>query len=180
MQLLFATYGTFSKFSSLLGDTQVVFADYVNKVNPAGKVQKRGIVVTEKNIYKHDPKNYKVKKFGTPIVDVIGISLSKTRDTFVVLHCKGHYRDLVLDLGLAGNERYSEFVTIIVQERKKLTGEMLKVEFSEKIPYNNSRTATKPGQNCTLTFEASMDPKVVGSVFKTGKGNVNTVTYRNL
>lgn len=57
----------------MLGDTQIMFADYVNKVNNKGKTQKRGIVVTEKNIYKHDPKNYKVKKFGTPLVEVISI-----------------------------------------------------------------------------------------------------------
>lgn len=78
MSNLFATYG----------DTEVLFADYVTlfdfsskfltveqlvKVNKAGKSQKRGIVVTEKNIYKHDPKNYKVKKFGTPIVEITKI-----------------------------------------------------------------------------------------------------------
>jgi hypothetical protein len=45
----------------------------VIKVNKVGKSQKRGIVVTEKNIYKHDPKNYKVKKFGTPLVEVRSI-----------------------------------------------------------------------------------------------------------
>ena len=45
----------------------MLFADYVNKVNPVGKVQKRGLVVTEANIYKHHPKTYAVIKFGTPI-----------------------------------------------------------------------------------------------------------------
>jgi len=52
MQLLFSSYG----------DTQIMFADYSNKVNKVGKSQKRGLVVTEKNIYKHDPKNYKVSR----------------------------------------------------------------------------------------------------------------------
>jgi myosin-1 len=63
MQLLFSTYG----------DQEVMFADYMNKVNRVGKAQRRGIVVTDKNIYKHDPKNYKVKKFGTPIIEIVGI-----------------------------------------------------------------------------------------------------------
>jgi myosin-1 len=58
---------------TFIGDTEVTFADYVNKINPKGKSQKRGIVVTEKNIYKHDPKNYKVKKFGTPLASVTSI-----------------------------------------------------------------------------------------------------------
>lgn len=42
MQLLLSTYD----------DTVIMFADYVNKVNGVGKSQKRGIVVTNKNIYK--------------------------------------------------------------------------------------------------------------------------------
>jgi len=51
-----------TKLFSTHGDTEIVFADYVDKVNKGGKGQKRGIVVTEKNVYKHDPKNYKIKK----------------------------------------------------------------------------------------------------------------------
>lgn len=109
-----------------------MFADYTNKVNNKGKSQKRGIVVTEKNIYKHDPKNYKVKKFGTPLVEVVSISMSKTKDSFVIVHCREPYRDLVLDLGIEGAERYSEFVTVVVQEIKKITGNTIPVLFSDQ------------------------------------------------
>jgi len=169
MQLLFNSYG----------DAEVHFADYVNKVNPVGKTQKRGIVVTEKNIYKHDPKNYKVKKFGTPLINVTSISLSKNKDSFCVVHCKEPYRDFVLDLGLDGTpEKYSEFVTVIVQEIRKLTGNTVDVRFNDRIQYNNSRNDKKPGQDCTLTFEAATDPKLKGSIFKTGKNNVNVVQYK--
>jgi len=167
MQRLFSTYG----------DTAVMFADYTNKVNKNGKSQRRGIVVTEKNIYKHDPKNYKVKKFGTPLVDVKSISLSTKKDTFVLVHVKEPQRDLILDLGTEGQEKFSEFVTTLVQEYKKLTGNALLVSFNDRITYNNSRAKEKPGVDCFLSFEMSSDPKLKGSVFKTGKGNSNVVQY---
>jgi myosin-1 len=57
IQHLFATYG----------DTHVHFAEYASKANSKNKIQKRGVVVTDRNIYKHDPKNYKIKKYETPI-----------------------------------------------------------------------------------------------------------------
>lgn len=167
MQNLFATYG----------DTQVMFADYSNKINNKGKSQKRGIVVTEKNIYKHDPKNYKVKKFGTPLAEVTSISLSPRKDSFVVVHCRPPYRDLVLDLGIDGVDKYSEFVTVIVQEIRKLTGNTISVTFSDQITYNNSRDKNKPGVECTLGFQPNTDPKATGNVFKPGKNNYNQVLY---
>mmetsp|Transcript_27233 Transcript_27233/g.38371 ORF Transcript_27233/g.38371 Transcript_27233/m.38371 type:complete len:1003 (-) Transcript_27233:51-3059(-) len=168
MQNLFNSYG----------DTQIMFADYVNKVNRVGKSQKRGIVITEKNIYKHDPKSYKVKKFGTPIVEAVSVSLSPKPDTFIVVKCKDPHRDLILDAGINGEERFSEFVTCLVQEYKKLTGNTLPVNFEDRITYNNSRAQGKPGVNATLSFEQVMDPKMKGQcVFKNGKNNANVVQY---
>jgi len=167
MQVLFSNYG----------DSQIMFADYVNKVNNKGKSQKRGIVVTEKNVYKHDPKNYKVKKFGTPLVEVTSISMSPRKDSYVVVHCREPYRDMILDLGIEGVEKYSEFVTVLVQEIKKLTNTVIPVYFNDQILYNNSREANKPGIQCSLGFQPNNDPKSVGCVFKPGKSNHNVVLY---
>ncbi|GAM19588.1 hypothetical protein SAMD00019534_027630 [Acytostelium subglobosum LB1] len=153
MQSLFQTYG----------DTEVLFADYVIKVNPKGTPQKRGIVVTNANIYKHDPKNYKVKKYGTPLVDITSISVSPNRDTFLVIHCKPPQRDFVLDLGINGYEAVSEIVTVLVQQVQRLTGVRLKVQFTQSITYNNARPK---GADTMLTFQASTDPKLNGSAFK--------------
>jgi hypothetical protein len=50
-----------------------MFAENTNKINRVGKSQKVGIVVTEKNIYKEDPKSYKVKKFGTPLANISSV-----------------------------------------------------------------------------------------------------------
>jgi myosin-1 len=54
LQALFSTYG----------DTQVLFADEVTKVNRGGSADRRVIVVTEQNIYKLDPKSYKVHRLS--------------------------------------------------------------------------------------------------------------------
>ena len=57
---------------------------------------------------------------------------------------------------------------------------MVLVNFSDMFSDSvaNSRKMNKSGQNNTLTFEASTDPKVQGSVFKTGKKNLNKVMFR--
>jgi len=122
MQQLFQKYG----------DTQINFADYVYKVNRKCKLDKRAIVVTEKNIYKNDPKNYKVKKYGYPIVECKSISVSTQKDTYIVVHATEPKRDIIIDLGVEGPEKVSEFVCVIVDEYKRLTGQRLKVNFSDR------------------------------------------------
>jgi len=102
------------------------------------------------------------------------------KDTFCIVHCNSPYRDFVLDLGVDGTpEKYSEFVTCIVHEVKKLNDNNIQVNFSDSIRYNNSRDEKKPGTECTLTFESTNDQKVKGSVFKSGKNNTNTIQYKS-
>jgi len=157
----------FEKF----GDSQVLYADYVTKINSNDKGQKRAIVVTDKYIHKQDPKNYKVKKFETPLAQIISIGVSSKEDTFIVIQAKEPYRDLVLDLGLSGEERVSEFVSVIVMFAKKNLGVDIKVQVSDNINYNTARTPKKPqGSPSTLRFQKATDPKQKGSVFKSDKG----------
>jgi len=57
--------------------------------------------------------------------------------------CKNPYRDIVLDLGIDGTtERYSEFVTVLVQQIKKLADPPT-VTFANTVKYNNSRDEKK-------------------------------------
>ncbi len=65
-----------------IGDSEVLFADYIIKVNSKSKADYRAVVVTDKHIYKQDPKNYKVKKFETPLDQITDISMSPKEDTF--------------------------------------------------------------------------------------------------
>jgi len=157
----------FSRF----GDSQVLYADYVTKVNSKDKGQRRAIVVTDKFIHKQDPKNYKVKKFETPLTEITSIALSSKEDCFVIIHAREPYRDLVLDMGLASEERYSEFVSVICFFVKKTLGIDIKVEIMDNIPYNTARTPkNSKGNPSVLTFQKATDPKQVGSQFKGVKG----------
>eukprot|EP01113_Clastostelium_recurvatum_P018679 TRINITY_DN2199_c0_g3_i1.p1 TRINITY_DN2199_c0_g3~~TRINITY_DN2199_c0_g3_i1.p1 ORF type:complete len:1027 (-),score=334.99 TRINITY_DN2199_c0_g3_i1:84-2738(-) len=162
MQRLFSTYG----------DTEVLFAEYVVKINARDKIEKRGIVVTNANIYKHDPKNYKVKKIGIPLVDVMGLSLSPYRDTFMLIHLRPPLRDLLIDLGANGHESFSEMATILYNTVFKLTGRQIPVNIVSQITYNNGRPKN---QDFTLTFQE--DPKVQASTFKNVKSHVNCILY---
>jgi len=165
----------FQKF----GDTEILFADYVNKVNKKTKAQKRALVVTEKNIYKQDPGNYKVKKYETPLSQISSISLSPNKDCVVIVHAQSPYRDLVVDMGLAADEKYSEFVTVIVDQIKKLKDITIPVNFNGSIKYNNSRTPKNAGVECTMTFQASTDPKQTARVvFQNGKNNQNNALFK--
>ena len=58
--------------------------------------------------------------------------MSKFKDTFVVVLCEPPVRDLVLDFGINGAERTSEFVTTVVQGYKKLNGKDLDVLFLDQ------------------------------------------------
>lgn len=113
-------------------DTHVLFSDYVNKCNSKDKLDYRALMVTNNNIFKQDPKNYKVKAYEVPLVAVKSITLSPLQDGYVVVHANEPYRDLVVDLGINNIERYSEFVTVIVQQVKNLTGNTIQVKFSKE------------------------------------------------
>jgi len=162
----------FSKY----GDSSILFSDEVNKINSKSKAQKRAIVVTESHIYKQDPKNYKIKPYETPLAGIQSISMSSHPDTFVVIHAN-EVRDSLLDLGVTGVEKVSEFVSAIVGQVKILTGNTIPVNFVDTVKYNNARTAKNPGVECTLTFRESNDNKGKGSTFKQGKNNKNEILY---
>jgi len=152
------------------GDSQILFADFVHKLNSGGKTDYRALVVTEKSIYKQDPKNYKIKRYDVPLSQITDISLSPKEDSFVVLHANKPYRDMVVDLALTGEERYSEFVTVIVSQIKNLNGVDVPVKFVENITFNNSRNAKSEGKPYSITFAPTTDPKKIGCTVSGGGG----------
>ena len=81
-------------------------------------------------------------KEAIPLDHITGVSMSPGKDSWVVVKMKAPVRDLVLDLGIHGVERHSEFVTVLHARVKELLKQELKVTFEETIAYNNSR---KPG-----------------------------------
>lgn len=168
----YAVKTLFQKF----GDDQILFADYVDKLNRKAKIQRRVFIVTEKNLYKQDPKSYKVKKTGVPLVSVTGISLTKFEDRWVIIHCSGEHRDLAINTSNEGDEKYSELVTVLLQAVESLTNKKIEVKFYETpISFNNSRKKGMEGKPGSLTFEKA-GPEVPKG-FKKGKNENHIINY---
>jgi len=169
------------KLFTVYGETTVLFSDYAIKVNRHGKGQRRAITVTDKTIYKQDPDNYKVKKGELPISEITDINMHSGKDTFVVIRGKAPWRDIVLDLGISGPEKYSEFVTVICDQYKVLTRATIPVSFVTNIKYNNAREPKSAGIESTVTWQSltTPDPKMLtSSAFKQGKNHVHTIVYK--
>jgi len=140
----------------------VLFADEVTKVNRGGRAEQRDIVVTDQNIYKCDPKSYKIKTFegtlksGIPVSDVVGVSMSTQKDNFIVVHTSDKIRDVVLQIGSSQHEKLSEFVSILAGLYSKTTSKKLPVHFNkDSIEYDNN---AKLGKKQTIVFVS--DPSV--------------------
>lgn len=143
------------------GDSQINFADDLIKVNRKHAAQHQVVVVTDANIYKYKTGKFKLIKFGIPIKSVKGISLSQGKDSYIIVHCDGHYRDMVLDAGFNGQERYSELVTVLFQLVLEITGKEPFVKFAKEgqsIEYNNSRDEKNPGFSVKLNFQEAAAP----------------------
>ena len=178
-----STQRVFQKF----GDQRIEFADYADKVNRKGDVQHRGIVVSNINVYKHDPKKFSVKQEGIPIAACKSITMSRHKDGFVIIHTHdGSNRDLVLDFGTEV-DKLSEFVTVFYQVYQELTHETLTVEFADQVKYNNSAKANKDaqlssprgtdlGRSEALSISFQPTPKPGHSFFKYHKGG-STIYY---
>jgi myosin-1 len=134
------------------GDNEICYCDVVNKTNSAYKMQLRGIVVTNMNIYKHDPKNFKVANKPIPIAEIVDVTVSPTYDQWIIIHTSNKQQDLLLDLSLSSKieeERLSEFVTILTEAYKALTRNDLPVKFSD-----NSSFRGKASKSIQVSFKS--------------------------
>jgi len=106
---------------------------------------------------------------------VRAVRLTNLQDTFMVIEMDPPYRDMVLDLGTNGCERYSELTAILYQRRKEL-GRVIDVTFAKNIKYNNSRLRDNPGVDILLNFEPHPKP-TPGCKFKGPNKSVAVVYY---
>ena len=65
------------------------------------------------------------------------------KDTFVFVIAKEPYRDMVLDLGFSGSERYSELIVVLSKQYQKLKGVNLNVRFAQS--YSKNKTFKRKG-----------------------------------
>src|SRR5690606_2281685 len=73
---------TMTKLLAKYNDQRIEFADHVDKINRSGSVQKRGIVITDHNIFKIHPKKFTPTRAGIPVAVCYKVSLSKFKDGF--------------------------------------------------------------------------------------------------
>lgn len=134
------------------GDKKILFSDTVIKVNKKAKQQYRALILTDFNIYKYEPKKFKMKKQAIPLAGVQSINMSHEHDSYVVIKMAPPERDMVLDLRVNGIEMASEFVTVLHMRLVEM-GKQCPVNFSESVVFNNNRTSKAPGKEWTLTFQ---------------------------
>lgn len=140
------------------GDSKILFSDTMAKVNRKAKAQLRALILTDMNIYKYEPKKYKIKKEAIPLAKVQSIHCSSQEDCYVIVKMEAPLRDLVMDFGTNGSEMCSEFVTVLYSQMQDM-GKGVPVTFEDRIQFNNSRNPGKPGVDNTLTFEKNPSPK---------------------
>eukprot|EP00300_Choanocystis_sp_HF-7_P019518 c20364_g1_i2.p1 GENE.c20364_g1_i2~~c20364_g1_i2.p1 ORF type:complete len:876 (+),score=210.16 c20364_g1_i2:3-2630(+) len=172
------------------GDSRILFADEVTKINPKLKAQRRVFVVTEANMYKYDPVKLVMKKDAMPLARVHSIRVSRGKDTFVVIRMNAPARDVIIDLGLAGVERVSEMVTVLADAVLTKTGNAVPIAFEDSISFNNSREADannpdvtkKPGHDETVSFAPDNAtpkwPEGHISMFVKGKDHAHQILFR--
>ena len=98
------------------GDSKILFSDTMAKVNRKAKAQLRALILTDMNIYKYEPKKYKIKKEAIPLAKVQSIHCSSQEDCYVIVKMEAPLRDLVMDFGTNGSEMCSEFVTVLYSQ----------------------------------------------------------------
>jgi myosin-1 len=81
-------------------------------------MDERAIILTDKYIYKSDPKrNFQMKKSGIIIDDVIGLSLTPGKEQLIVIHLISN-NDLVFYMETK-NDRVGELVGYMMKLKQK-------------------------------------------------------------
>lgn len=141
------------------GDQEILFSDTVVKINRKGQAQVRAFILTDRNMYKYDPKKYSQKKEAIPLAAVKSINMSHKADSYVIIKMQAPERDLCLDLRVNGIEMASEFSTKLHTRLNEL-GRQHEIVFEDTVIFNNSRKKNSPGKDYLLTFgESTMKPE---------------------
>ncbi len=82
------------------------------------KLDERAIVLTDKYLYKLDPKkNFHIRKTGIPIDDIIGLSVTAGNEQLIVVHLISNH-DLVFYMHTK-NDRVGEFVGHVAKLKRR-------------------------------------------------------------
>lgn len=82
------------------------------------KMDERAIILTDKYIYKADPKkNFQIKKVGIPLGDVIGLNITPGKEQLIVVRLISDH-DLIFYMETK-NDRVGEFIGCIAKLKEK-------------------------------------------------------------
>ncbi|PRP73015.1 myosin IA heavy chain, partial [Planoprotostelium fungivorum] len=148
---------------------KILFSDRVNKINQAFKIQPRGLVLGEANLYnikffdkpKKNGTNFEVRRF-TPISEISHLSVSRLADNYLVVHVPSTH-DYVMETA-----KKTIFITLLRRQYKKITGKDLELKILESIAYK-----VRKGREKNLNF--TKDENVVGNAQTKKSGNVLNV-----
>jgi len=112
--------------------------------------------IIQQNIFKLDPKSFKIKKEPVPLMSISGIHLTPKKDHVVVLHLKdGH--SLVVEFSPEEGNREVEFAIDVVQLAAVL-GNKIEIKFADSIPFQVAAHA--------MTLSVAQDVRVKEVTFK--------------
>ncbi|GFO41945.1 unconventional myosin-id-like [Plakobranchus ocellatus] len=114
------------------GFHKVLFSSFVKKTNKFNKTADRGLVLTDKFIYKVDvKKKFKPMGKGTPMTEITGMTVTPGKDQLAIIHLNGG-NDLVLCLeNPAQEERVGELVGVVCSHMHKILKRDLKVNITK-------------------------------------------------
>ncbi|XP_035688494.1 unconventional myosin-Id-like isoform X2 [Branchiostoma floridae] len=152
---------------------EVLFSAHVKKVNHHNKSSDRAVLVTDKFLYKLDPKKgYKAMKQGTPLAQMTGVSVTPGQDQLIAVHLAGG-NDLVLCVTAImprQDQRVPELLAVLCDAYKRVNKKDLKVTVSNRLQCmlgNKNRTVTvrshDKGAGVTFRKDGSTSLVLVGT-----------------
>ncbi|CAF3153265.1 unnamed protein product [Rotaria sp. Silwood2] len=98
--------------------THVLFSTLAVKLNTHIKMDERAIILTDKYIYKLDPKkNFHIRKTGIPLDDIIGLSVTSGNEQLIIVHLTSNH-DLIFYMHTK-NDRVGEFVGHVAKLKRR-------------------------------------------------------------
>lgn len=147
---------------------EVKFSGHVRKINKNNKCEDRALLITDKFIYKLDPrKSYKPMKSGVPLRKIKGVSVSSGTDQLFIIHIDGA-DDLVTCIQKTNPEyddRAPEAVAVMLQLVNGHIGQQLPVHVGDQLQCRLG------GKTKTISIDGKAGPcnpnfrKVTASLF---------------
>ena len=135
------------------GDTKVIFAAIMNRINSGGKVADRLLVLTDRSLYYLDPKSFALKH-RIDLKTLASIMVSSKPDNYFILKDgdqKGY--DWIFETTYR-----TEFIVTLYRIYRGVNGRPLQIEVSNKVEMR-----VKPKKMRTVTFETGQPGLVVTS-----------------